>query len=168
MVDSAIDAMAGWMRSGKSANHGGLFAAGEATDELVASARQTCAALLGADERGVVFGPNMTSLTLKFASAVGRTLADGDEIVCTRLDHDANISPWLIAAERAGAVVRFADPDPETLELPLSAIEAVLSPRTRWVAVTAASNAVGTIPDVRSIVARSTAASRRSTSDGSL
>ena len=161
MVDSAIDAMADWMRSGRSANHGGLFAAGEATDALVASARRTVAALLGANPRGVVFGPNMTTLTLAFAGAVGRALEPGDEIVCTRLDHDANVRPWLIAAERAGATVRFAEPDRETLELPLSAIESVLSERTRWVAVTAASNAVGTVPDIAAIVAAAHAAGAR-------
>jgi cysteine desulfurase family protein (TIGR01976 family) len=153
MVDTAIEAMADWMRSGKSANHGGLFGAGRATDELVDSTRSVLGELLGADPRGVVIGPNMTSLTLKFAAAAGRALRPGDEIVCTRLDHDANVGPWLIAAERAGATVRFADPDPETLELPVAAIESVLSERTRWVAVTAASNAVGTIPDVAAIVA---------------
>jgi cysteine desulfurase family protein (TIGR01976 family) len=161
MVDSSIDAMADWMRSGRAANHGGLFAAGEATDELVASARATVGALLGADPRGVVFGPNMTSLTLKFAAAAGRALGPGDEIVCTRLDHDANVRPWVIAAERAGATVRFAEPDPETLELPLAAVERLLSDRTRWVAVTAASNAVGTIPDVPAIVAAAHAAGAR-------
>src|SRR3954466_7407545 len=161
MVDSAIDAMADWMRSGNNANHGGLFDAGRATDELVDSTRATVGALLGADAPGVVFGPNMTSLTLKFAAAAGRALEPGDEIVCTRLDHDANVGPWLIAAERAGATVRFAEPDPETLELPVSAIEASLSERTRWVAVTAASNAVGTIPDVAGIVAAAHAAGAR-------
>jgi cysteine desulfurase family protein (TIGR01976 family) len=161
MVDSAIDAMADWMRSGRSANQGGLFAAGHATDELVARTRATVAVLLGADPRGVVFGPNMTSLTLAFAAAAARALGPGDEIVCTRLDHDANVRPWLIAAERAGAEVRFAEPDPETLELPLSAIEAVLSERTRWVAVTAASNAIGTIPDVAGIVSAAHAAGAR-------
>src|SRR3954452_23356474 len=153
MVDTAIDAMAAWMRSGNNANHGGLFDAGRATDELVDSTRATLAELLGTDPRGVVIGPNMTSLTLKFAAAAGRALESGDEIVCTRLDHDANVGPWLLAAERAGATVRFADPDPETLELPVSAIESVMSDRTRWVAMTAASNAVGTIPDVAAIVA---------------
>jgi cysteine desulfurase family protein (TIGR01976 family) len=152
MVDTAIDAMADWMRSGKNANQGGLFDAAKATDDLVASTRATVGELLGADPQGVVFGPNMTSLTLKFAAAAGRALQPGDEIVCTRLDHDANVGPWLIAAERAGATVRFAEPDPETLELPVIAVEAVLSDRTRWVAVTAASNAVGTIPDVAAIV----------------
>jgi cysteine desulfurase family protein (TIGR01976 family) len=161
MVDTAIDAMADWMRSGRSANHGGLFDAGRATDELVAQTRRTVGELMGADPRGVVFGPNMTTLTLAFAAAAGRALERGDEIVCTRLDHDANVRPWLIAAERAGATVRFADPDPETLELPLSAIEAVLSERTRWVAVTAASNAVGTIPDVAGIVKAAHAAGAR-------
>src|SRR3954447_1396744 len=161
MVDSAIDAMADWMRSGNNANHGGLFNAGRATDELVASTRATLGELLGASPDGVVIGPNMTSLTLKFAAAVGRALAPGDEIVCTRLDHDANVGPWLIAAERAGAVVRFAEPDRETLELPVSAVEAVLSERTRWVAVTAASNAVGTVPDVPAIVAAAHAAGAR-------
>jgi cysteine desulfurase family protein (TIGR01976 family) len=161
MVDSAIDAMADWMRSGRSANQGGLFDAGRDTDELVAQTRTTVAELLGADPRAVVFGPNMTSLTLAFAAAAGRALAPGDEIVCTRLDHDANVRPWLIAAERAGATVRFAEPDAETLELPVSAIEASLSEQTRWVAVTAASNAVGTIPDVAAIVAAAHAAGAR-------
>src|SRR5436190_20200718 len=83
MVDTAIDAMADWMRSGRSANQGGLFDAGRATDELVARARATVGELLGADPRGVVFGPNMTSLTLAFAAAAGRSLDPGDEIVCT-------------------------------------------------------------------------------------
>jgi cysteine desulfurase family protein (TIGR01976 family) len=161
MVDTAIDAMADWMRSGRNANHGGLFSAGEATDELVASARAVVGELLGADPRGVVFGPNMTTLTLAFSAAAGRALQPGDEIVCTRLDHDANVRPWLIAAERAGAVVRFAEPDRETLELPVSAVESVLSDRTRWVAVTAASNAVGTVPDVAAIVAAAHAAGAR-------
>ncbi|HEX4733392.1 MAG TPA: cysteine desulfurase-like protein [Thermoleophilaceae bacterium] len=153
MVDTAIDAVADWSRSGRNANHGGLFDAARATDELVDSTRRVLAELLGADPHGVVIGPNMTSLTLKFAGAVGRELQPGDEIVCTRLDHDANVGPWLLAAERSGATVRFAEPDRETLELPVSAVETVLTERTRWVAVTAASNAVGTIPDVAAIVA---------------
>jgi cysteine desulfurase family protein (TIGR01976 family) len=161
MVDTAIDAMADWMRSGRSANHGGLFEAGLATDELVLAARATVAELLGAQTHGVVFGPNMTSLTLAFSAAVGRALKEGDEIVCTRLDHDANVRPWLIAAERAGATVRFAEPDPETLELPVTAVGSVLSERTRWVAVTAASNAVGTIPDLQAIVALAHASGAR-------
>jgi cysteine desulfurase family protein (TIGR01976 family) len=151
-VDVAIDAMADFLRSGAVANQGGAFEAGERTDELVAEARRVCGEFVGGEARGVVFGPSMTTLTLCFSAAVGRTLEEGDEIVCTRLDHDGNVAPWLIAAKRAGATVRFAEPDPETLDLPASALEAVLSERTRWVAVTAASNAVGAVPDLEGIV----------------
>ncbi|HEX8104383.1 MAG TPA: cysteine desulfurase-like protein [Solirubrobacteraceae bacterium] len=152
MLDAAIDAMRDWMRSGRSANHGGYFAAALATDEIVSATRASVGALLGGDPHGVVFGPSTTALTMHLAATVGRTLSEGDEIVCTRLDHDANVRPWLIAAERAGARVVFAEPEPDTLELPASAVEAVLSDRTRWVAVTAASNAVGTIPELEAIV----------------
>ena len=151
MLDTAIEATAEFSRSGRNANHGGLFAAAQATDATVAEARETAGGLLGADPRGVVFGPSMTALTMRFAAAVGRTLAPGDEIVCTRLDHDANVRPWVIAAARAEATVRFAEPDRDTLELPVEAVEAQLGERTRWVAVAAASNAVGTVPDIRSM-----------------
>jgi cysteine desulfurase family protein (TIGR01976 family) len=161
MVDAAIDAMTEFMRSGDNANHGGAFRAAEATDELTAATREAVGRLLGGTPEGVAFGPSMSALTMRFAAAVGRTLAPGDEIVCTRLDHDANVAPWLIAAERAGATVRFADPEPETLELPASAIEAALGDRTRWVAVTAASNAVGTVPDLPGITAAAHAAGAR-------
>jgi len=153
MVDSAIEATAEWMRSGLGANHGGEFAAALATDELVEHARASAGRLLGAPPEEIVFGFSTTALTMAFAAAVGRTLGPGDEVVCTRLDHDANVRPWVIAAERAGAAVRFAEPEPDTLELPASAVAAVLSERTRWVAVTGASNAVGTVPDLPGIVA---------------
>ncbi|MGZ8633044.1 MAG: cysteine desulfurase-like protein [Solirubrobacteraceae bacterium] len=153
MVDDAIAEMAAWMRSGHSANHGGAVQAAQRTDALVAQARASVARLLGGTPESIVFGPSMTALTMRFSAAIGRTLKPGDEIVCTRLDHDANVAPWLIAAERSGARVRFAEPDRETLELPAAAVEAVLCERTRWVAVTAASNAVGTIPDLPGIVA---------------
>jgi cysteine desulfurase family protein (TIGR01976 family) len=152
-VDSAIEAMADWLRSGSQANHGGVFKAAHETDELLASTRSAVATLLGGEPEGVVFGPSFTALTFRFSATVVRALAPGDEIVCTYLDHDSNVRPWVIAAERAGATVRFAVPDPETLELPAAAVEEVLSDRTRWVAVTAASNAVGTVPDVAGIVA---------------
>jgi cysteine desulfurase family protein (TIGR01976 family) len=161
MVDSAIDAMTAFMRSGDNANHGGAFAAAHATDACVAEARAAVARLLGADPRGVAFGPSMTAMTMRLAAAVGRTLTRGDEIVCTRIDHDANVRPWVIAAERAGAAVRFAEPEPETLALPAAAVEAQLSDRTRWVAVTAASNAVGSVPDLRRIVDAAHAAGAR-------
>lgn len=152
-VDSAIEAMASFMRSGAVANSHGAFEPSERTDELIVRARAAAASFLGGDPRGVVFGPSMSTLTLSFARTVGALMSPGDEIVCTRLDHDGNVSPWLIAAGRAGATVRFAEPDPDTLELPASAVEAVLSERTRWVAVTAASNAVGSVPDLPGIVA---------------
>jgi cysteine desulfurase family protein (TIGR01976 family) len=161
MVDAAIDAMGDFMRSGHNANHGGMFEAAHRTDELVASARASVGTLLGGDPRGVVFGPSMTALTMRFAAAAGRALQPGDEIVSTRLDHDANVRPWLLAAERAGAQVRFAEPEPETLELPAAAVERVLTDRTRWVAVTAASNAVGTVPDLPGIVAAAHTAGAR-------
>lgn len=160
-VDSAIDAMAEFMRSGAVANAHGAFDAAERSDALVQDARAAAGRFLGGDPRGVVFGPSMTTLTLSFARAVGRTLSAGDEIVCTRLDHDGDVAPWLIAAERAGASVSFAEPEPETLELPASAVEAVLTDRTRWVAVTAASNAVGTVPDLPGIVRAARAAGAR-------
>jgi cysteine desulfurase family protein (TIGR01976 family) len=161
MVDDAIEAMAAWMRSGNGANRGGAFKAAERTDALVEGARASAARLLGATADAIVFGPSMTALTMRFSATVGRTLRPADELVCTRLDHDANVTPWLIAAERAGAQVRFAEPEPDTLELPAGAIEAVLSDRTRWVAVTAASNAVGTIPDLPGIVAAAHGAGAR-------
>jgi cysteine desulfurase family protein (TIGR01976 family) len=161
MLDTAIEATAEFSRSGRNANHGGLFAAAQATDATVAEAREAVGRLLGADPRGVAFGPSMTALTMRFAAAVGRTLAPGDEIVCTRLDHDANVRPWVIAAARAEATVRFAEPDRDTLELPASAIEAVLTDNTRWIAIPAASNAVGTIPEVAAIVAAAKRAGAR-------
>jgi cysteine desulfurase family protein (TIGR01976 family) len=161
MVDSAIEAMDEWMRSGSNANHGGVFKAAHETDRLVAEARTAVAALLGGDPGSVAFGPSMTDMTMRFAGAACRELGSGDEVVCTRLDHDANVRPWAIHAERNGATVRFADPDPDTLELPAAAIEAVLTDRTRWVAVTAASNAVGSVPDLPGIAAAAHAAGAR-------
>src|SRR3954451_3638929 len=114
-VDVSIGAMAAFMRSGAVANAHGVFHAAEATAQLLLAARTAAGALLGGEPRGVVFGPSMTALTLAFSAAAGRELGPGDEVVCTRLDHDANVRPWVIAAERAGATVRFAEPERETL-----------------------------------------------------
>jgi cysteine desulfurase family protein (TIGR01976 family) len=161
MVDSAIEAMAEWMRSGSNANHGGFFKAAHETDAIVEQTRAAVGTLLGGDPHEVAFGPSMTAMTMRFAGAACRELGPGDEVVCTRLDHDANVRPWVIHAERNGATVRFADPEPDTLELPAAAVEAVLSDRTRWVAVTAASNAVGSVPDLPGIVAAAHAAGAR-------
>jgi cysteine desulfurase family protein (TIGR01976 family) len=152
MVDTAIEAMNQFMRAGHNANHGGEFHAAKKTDQIVNNAREAVGRLFGADPRGVVFGPSMTALTFRFAAAVGRALTPGDEVVCTRLDHDANVRPWAIAAKRAGARVRWANPDKESLELEVAQVQEALSERTRWVAVTAASNACGSVPDLRGIV----------------
>ena len=162
VVDRAIDAMADWMRSGHGANSHGAFAAARETDAQHARTREVVGELLGADPAAVVTGSSMTSLTMHLSAAVGRTLRPGDELVCTRLDHDANVAPWLIAAERAGATVRFAEPsDRATLALSAADVDAVLTERTRWVAVTAASNAVGTIPDLPGIIAAAHAVGAR-------
>jgi cysteine desulfurase family protein (TIGR01976 family) len=161
MVDVAIEAMDAFMRSGDNANHGGVFAAAHATDVCVERARDAVGRLLGADPRGVAFGPSMTAMTMRLSAAVGRTLRPADEVVVTRLDHDANVRPWVIAAERAGATVRWAEPDRSTLALPAAAVEAALSDRTRWVAVTAASNACGTVPELEGIVAAAHGAGAR-------
>ena len=161
MVDVAIAAMDGWMRSGKGANYGGPFAAAQATEECVEECRAAVGRLLGAAPEDVAFGPSMTALTMRLSAAVGRTLAPGDEVVVTRLDHDANVRPWVIAAERAGAVVRWVEPERDSLALPAAAFADVLSERTRWVAVTAASNACGIVPELDAIVAAAHAAGAR-------
>jgi cysteine desulfurase family protein (TIGR01976 family) len=151
VLDDAIEAAAAWWRSGDPANAHGPFPQAAATDALVWSTRQACAHLLGGQPEGIAFGESMTSLTMRFAAAVGRTVGPGDEVVVTRLDHDGNVRPWVIAAERAGATVRFAEPDRDTLVLEPAHVAAVLSERSRWIAFTATSNVTGTAPDVATI-----------------
>jgi cysteine desulfurase family protein (TIGR01976 family) len=107
--------------------------------------------LLNADPRGIVFGRSMTQLTMDLARTLARDWGPGDEVVVSRLDHDANVRPWTIAAERAGATVRWIDFDPESGELDVRQVEAVVSERTRVVALTAASNLIGTRPDLPAI-----------------
>ena len=133
------------------ANRGTVTDAERRAEEVVVGARTAVADLLGADPRGVVFGRSMTQLTFDLARTLSRGWGPGDEVVVTRLDHDANIRPWVLAAESAGATVRWLDFDPETAEL--DDLESVLSTRTRLVAVTAASNLFGTRPDVPAIAA---------------
>ncbi|WP_327397971.1 cysteine desulfurase-like protein [Streptomyces phaeochromogenes] len=120
-------------------------------ESIVAKARQALADLLGAQPTGIVFGRSATQLTYDFSRALAKTWSPGDEVVVTRLDHDANIRPWIQAAAQAGATVRWADFDPATGELTAADIRAVLSPRTRLVAVTAASNLIGTRPPIAEI-----------------
>lgn len=142
-------------------NHGGLFPASRRSDALTGAARAAVVDLVGAPRgvaageaaAGVVLGPSMTALTYRLADALARSWNPGAEVIVTRLDHDANVRPWVQAAQRVGAVVRWADPDRDTLDLPTSAVTGLLSQRTRLVAVTAASNVVGSRPDVPAIAA---------------
>ncbi|MEV4035954.1 cysteine desulfurase-like protein [Streptomyces umbrinus] len=120
-------------------------------ETIVTKARQALADLLGAHPKGIVFGRSATQLTYDFSRALAKTWSPGDEVVVTRLDHDANIRPWVQAAAQAGATVRWADFDPATGELTAADVRAVLSPRTRLVAVTAASNLIGTRPPIAEI-----------------
>ncbi|WP_086865648.1 cysteine desulfurase-like protein, partial [Amycolatopsis lexingtonensis] len=135
------------------ANRGTVTAAERRASAVVAEARQAAADLLAADPAGVVFGRSMTQLTYDFSRTLAKNWGAGDEVVVTRLDHDANIRPWVQAAEAAGATVRWADFDPATGELDPAAITSLLSDRTRLVAVTAASNLLGTRPDLPAIAA---------------
>src|SRR4051794_25839231 len=161
MVDSAIDAMHAHLRDGSSANLGGSFAASAATGALVDGARATVAELLGTTPDRVVFGANMTTLTFAFTRAIAQELQPGDEIVCTQLDHDANVTPWVLAAQDRGATVRFAPIDRDSGRLVDGAVEQLLTDRTRWVAVTGASNLLGTLTDLPPIIASAHAAGAR-------
>lgn len=152
--------------TGAIANRGTVTAAERRAEKIVGEARAAVADLLGARPGGVVFGRSMTQLTYDFSRALARNWAPGDEIVVTRLDHDANIRPWVQAAEARGVVVRWADFDPGTGELPAEAVATLLSARTRLVAVTAASNLLGTRPDVPAITAAARAAGAMSYVDG--
>jgi cysteine desulfurase family protein (TIGR01976 family) len=130
-------------------NRGTVTEAERRADAVVAGARAAVADLVGADARGVVFGRSMTQLTYDLARSMAKEWGPGDEVVVTRLDHDGNIRPWVTAAEAVGAGVRWVDFDRDTAELHFDA--GVLSGRTRLVAVTGASNLLGTRPDVAAV-----------------
>ncbi len=142
--DPVIEAMAGYLRR-SNANAHGAFATSQETDRVVADAHRASADLLNADADEVVFGPNATTLLFAISRSVGRSLGPGDEVVVTRLDHDANVRPWVLAAEDAGATVRWVDVREDDATLDPASFEAALSERTKIVAFTLASNAVGTI-----------------------
>ncbi len=144
-----IEAVAGAMSAGM-CQRGAVSAPDRQTEATTLGARTAVARLLGADPRGIVFGRSMTALTFDLARTLSAGWGPGDEVVVTRLDHDANIRPWVTAAERAGATVRWLDFDPETAEL--DDLRPLLGGRTRLVAVTAASNLLGTRPDVPRVV----------------
>jgi cysteine desulfurase family protein (TIGR01976 family) len=142
--DTVIDAIGGYLRK-SNANAHGAFATSQETDDVIAEAHRASADLLNADADEVVLGPNATTLLFAISRSVARTIRPGDEVVVTRLDHDANVRPWVLAAEDAGATVRWVDVSEEDATLDLASFEAVLSERTKVVAFTLASNAVGTI-----------------------
>ena len=150
--DTVIDAVAGRMRAGASNTHG-AFATSRDIDALIDAAHAAGADLLGCDADEVVFGQNATSILLHLSRSFGRTLGPEDEIVVTRLDHDANIRPWVFAARDAGATVRWADVREDDVTLDLGSLADAITPRTRLVACTAASNAVGSMPPVAEVVA---------------
>jgi cysteine desulfurase family protein (TIGR01976 family) len=152
VVDTAIRAMSDWLMGGDNACGGGVFAASERTDAMVEQARTSVGSLFGADPDGVCFGANMTTLTFAFSRAVGATLRPGDRIVGTRLDHDANITPWRYAAESAGAEHVLAPFDPVSGTLPPEHVIDLIDERTRWVTLPGASNLLGTAPDLRPII----------------
>ncbi len=160
-----VDAIAGAYRRGIG-NAGGAFPASGRSAAVVAECRGAVADLVGGDPDGVVLGPNMTTLTYRLASALAGGWSAGDEVVVSRLDHDANVRPWLQVAARSGATVRWAEVDLATGELPVGQYDALLSPRTRLVAVTAASNVLGTRPDVAAIAARAHAVGALTYVDG--
>jgi cysteine desulfurase family protein (TIGR01976 family) len=133
------------------ANRGQITAAERRADALVNEGRAALAELLGADPGGIVFGRSMTQLTYDVSRTLAKQWQPGDEIVVTRLDHDANVRPWVQAAQAVGATVRWADFDPASTELTVADVAAAMSPRTRLVAVTAASNLIGTRPPIAAI-----------------
>jgi cysteine desulfurase family protein (TIGR01976 family) len=162
---TVIDAIADHLQRGISNTHG-AFASSEETDALIAGARRAAADVTGADPGEIVFGPNSTTLLLHLSRSFGRTLRPGDEVVVTKLDHDANVRPWVLAAEDAGATVRWVDIRDDDVTLDLDSFDAVLTDRTRLVAFTLASNAVGTIPPAAELIRRVHAAGAIAAVDG--
>ena len=134
-------------------NAGGAFPASHRATAIVNGCREAVADLVGGTPDGVILGPNMTTLTYRIAGTLAATWGPGDEVVVSRLDHDANVRPWVQAAARAGATLRWAEVDISTGELPADQYRTLVNERTRLVAVTAASNILGTRPDVAAITA---------------
>ncbi len=150
--ESVIEAMADCLRE-TNANLGGAFETSIEAVELVERGRAAAADFTGSEPEEIAFGANMTTLNFQLAHAVARTLEPGDEIVVTSLDHDANVSPWLLVASDQDLVVRTAPLRLEDVTLDLDALEALLGERTRVVAFTLASNAVGSLVDAARVVA---------------
>jgi len=145
-----IDAVSKYLIT-SNANTCGAYATSRETDQTIAGARSAMADFLGCDADEIVFGPNMTTLTFAISRAIGRELKSGDEILLTHLDHDANVSPWRALEER-GVNIQFADINDDDCTLNLDDLARKITPRTKLVAVGYASNAVGTINDVKTII----------------
>ena len=148
--DSVLEAISDYLRTGN-ANAGGKFATSQQTSRLIVSARQAAASLLGVAADEVTFGANMTSLNFSLTRAASRDWIAGDEVVTTKLDHEANISPWLEIARDKGVIVRMADLDSEC-RIDLEHLRSIVGPRTKVVAFPMASNAVGVIAPAREVV----------------
>lgn len=147
---SVIDAFARYYTEANSNAHG-AFEFSRRTDKTVSLAQEAMADFLNAERPDeIVFGSSMTDLTFNLSRAIGRILSPGDEIVVTRLDHDANVSPW-VALKECGVVIRMIDFDPTDCTLDMDALKAAIVPKTKIVAVGAASNAVGTVNDIAKI-----------------
>jgi cysteine desulfurase family protein (TIGR01976 family) len=165
LPEAVIDAISGAYRAGIG-NAGGAFPASGRADAITAECRAAVADLTGGEAAGVILGPNMTTLTFRIAYALAAGWGPGDEVVVSRLDHDANVRPWVRAAARAGATVRWAEVELPAGELPAAQFAGLVSGRTRLVAITAASNVLGTRPDVAAITAIARAAGALSYVDG--
>jgi cysteine desulfurase family protein (TIGR01976 family) len=154
VIDRTVDCLVA-----RNANLGGYFSTTEAASRLVDEAHQACADFYNAKSASeIVFGQNMTSLTFHFSRCLGKRFRAGDEIVLSRMDHDANISPWLLLADDLGLVIKWMEFDTGTYEFPDDALTNVLSPRTKLVALCMASNCTGTITDVKHFAAQAKAA----------
>ena len=134
-----------------SSNRGTTTASEQNAEDAVIGYRNAVADLLNADPKGVVYGRSWTQLTYDFSRSISKSWSSGDEIIISRLDHDSNIRPWLQAAANRGVVVKWAEIDKESGELPVSAVTSLLSSKTKFVAVTGASNTLGTKPDIYAI-----------------
>jgi cysteine desulfurase family protein (TIGR01976 family) len=145
-----IDGISGYLRR-DNANTGGAYATSRNTDAMLADARAAMGDFLNCAADEIVFGPNMTTLTYAISRAIGRDLRPGDEILVTRLDHDANVSPW-VALEEKGVTIRWAEIHQEDCTLDVEDLAAKLNSKTKLVAIGYASNAVGTINPVKEIV----------------
>ena len=150
---SVIDAITNYYAQ-HNANHGGAFVTSHESDDILRATHQAIADLLGAsDSDCVAFGANMTSLTFALSRALGQTWQSGDEIIVSRLDHDANVRPWVLAAQDAGVQVHFVEIHREDCTLDLDDLKSKLNERTRLVALGCASNSVGTINPYRDVIA---------------